>query len=208
MIIAIDCDDTLIDTVPTWKQFYLDLVDKNANIPDDVYPSQWPMCRNKEDWEHLVKILRNSKYLTMIPPLPGAIDGVRALKKAGHSLFVLTGIGDDPNVQKRRQKYLSEMFGDDTFSDVICINAFESKADVMKKMSADILIDDGAIYINDAIKNGAHGIWLSRPYNAHLMNSAAGKCCFESNLDKDVMGRARIAENWPHVVEIVNSLNN
>ncbi|MDR3126048.1 MAG: hypothetical protein LBT92_00245 [Rickettsiales bacterium] len=218
MKIALDCDEVILDTIRAGKAFYLAEIDPSADIPDDLYSSAWPVwgddaAEAREKWRGFRDTFTHSEYFKTIPPLPGAAEGVRRIKNMGHSIFVLSAAGGDPEIQRSRAEALVRLCGEDAFDDIICIDYFQSKADKLAEMGADVLIDDGLSNISHAIESGMRGILVRVAQNAKLIDDMlAGKSVdiafwhFDDEHSKLVREKAAIADGWPEITVAVENM--
>ncbi len=208
MKIFLDCDEVILDSAKTMRDFY-HTIEPDFDIPADIYPSVWPQLKNdKERFLNAMEQFTHSEWFTKSQPLPGAVDGIRRLKSMGHKIYVLTAVGDDKNIQKRRQSQLISLVGNGVFEDIICIDVFVTKKEKMLEIGADILVDDGASNIFGALEIGVVGIWLRCPENKQMMNDVLSDNYnnpehfweFDARMLRD---RAIVAYDWNDVVDII-----
>lgn len=214
MRIVLDCDEVILKSTVASKQAYLDLIDPSADIPDDTYPSNWPVWNgdpkeNKEKWEKVVKEFRESKWLTLAPPVSGAVESIRKLKTNGHELYVLTAVGGGDDIVERRRKHIETLVGTDVLADTIHVEPLESKKDKLIEIGAEVLVDDGGNHITSALEIGMTGIWFRCPENAarldKIMNgddNYNGGWKLDTKLLRD---KAIVANGWADVLKIIES---
>ncbi|MDR1008789.1 MAG: hypothetical protein LBL52_00875 [Rickettsiales bacterium] len=212
MIIALDCDEVLLATGPVVKDFYLATIDPAAEIPDGVYSSYWPVWGErgseeaKLEWLRFLDDYTHSEYLTKSLPVEGAADGVRALAALGHKLHVLTAIGDDEDVKRRRVRHLRSLFGD-AFEDIVCIGPFEKKKDWLVRMDAGALIDDGTSNISGALELGLLGVLFRCAENSALIDEIMSTGRVEQSFWRRdgslVRDKAVIADGWRGAVRAI-----
>jgi FMN phosphatase YigB (HAD superfamily) len=149
----------------------------------------------------------------MAAAVPGAIEGIRKLKAMGHTLFVLSSIGDEPDVLERRRRHLESIFGRDVFDDVICVARFDDKGKWLAETGADVLIDDGPANTTRAIECGVRAIWFHCPENDHMVKavmSGGKKGGVRGHFwpfDAETLRRkAIVADGWPDAVKIIAEL--
>jgi 5'(3')-deoxyribonucleotidase len=217
MRIVFDCDEVILDTSTAIRQCYLADVDKNADIPVGCYSSTWNVWGEsgtlaaKQKWLDHMRYFTTSQYFRTISPIPGSIDVTNRLKRSGHDLYVLSAISSDPALGKARKQHVEEIFGSKTFSDVICIDPMDSKKEILKKLDAKILVDDGVTNISDAIELGIYGIWKRCPENTEIMNAVLlGRDVPMSywRADKErVRKKAIIAKDWHDIERIILNLH-
>ncbi|MDR1826387.1 MAG: hypothetical protein LBQ49_01700 [Rickettsiales bacterium] len=216
MKIILDCDEVIIENTMTAKAAYLALVDPSADIPDYTYPSRWPVFGSDPDgrkkFEDFFQIYRNSEYYVKAPPMPGAIEGIRALKSQGHDLHVITAVGgqDDSGAQDRRREYLESLVGKNVFTKITHVAMFESKKDLMAKIGAEVLVDDGSANITAALELGMRGIWFRFRANKYIIDRVmsgddGNRDSFWTYDAKLLREKAVVADGWEEVVRIINN---
>lgn len=216
MKILVDCDETLLDTTQVLKKFYLEKIDAKSDIPDGVYCSQWSVWnKNPENWKSFMEAFSHSEYYGNIPPVNGAIEAVNELIIAGSSLTVITSAGQDEHIQAKRRKNLADIFGENTFDDIIFLSlGWSNKKEVMKSLGYDILIDDSLYNARDALEAGVQSIIIEHPNNRHeISNMLQGKDVelnsFSNGITKenfsDLKESAIVAHNWAEVIASVKS---
>ena len=207
MRIILDCDDVCLDSTETHRKFY------HVSFPNDIMPangymSQMPAFKDNIDlWKSWLNYYTYSEYFTMSAPIPGAVRGVRRLKDAGHSLFILSCCSDNPEIRRRRADHLQRLFGN-IFDDVVCISPTASKRDKMIELSGDALVDDGMSNIQAAIDLSMLPVLFRNDnVNGELvdkMRNGVGEHNFTQSFwkydFKKVRDGAVVANNWDEVV--------
>lgn len=142
-IIAIDCDDVIVETAPAIVRFYNErfgaqLEFKNFYSSD---LSAWAADDKETAMRRVDEFLRTPEY-QQLAPLQEAIEVIRELK-AHHELHIVTGRSDF--LAQATEDMLQQYFPD-IFKSVEYTNFFgdkpRSKADVCTTLGADLLIDD------------------------------------------------------------------
>ncbi|MCL2339016.1 MAG: hypothetical protein FWC51_03645 [Proteobacteria bacterium] len=219
MNIAIDCDEVILDTTPAVREFYISL-HPDTFIPENEYSGNWTVfgpdaAAHAANWRAFIDDFANTENFARIPPLPGAVEYIRQLKRDGHRIFVLSSISNDAAVCDRRAAYLEKTIGPGVIDRVVCITLATSKKEELRRNNADILIDDTIRNIDDAIDMGIHAILFKCKENAKIIR--AMQCgetqkfphAFFQQFDSaKVCTNALIADGWPSVVEIVRSIKN
>lgn len=214
MKILVDCDETLLETTAMLKKFYLNTVDANAIINETQYCSKWPVWNGSDQWVEFIAEFSKSEYFKNIEPLEGAVEAIKRLKRAGHSLSIITSSGQDPLIQQNRKENLCKFFGPDTFDEYIfCSLGWGNKKEALKTSGADILIDDCIHNCRDAMYCGILPILFLHPTNRHqlelikngenFVTAAVSGIRKEDNFD-DLRDYAIIADNWSDVFNKVN----
>ena len=106
MRIALDCDETLLETIPTLGDYYRASVDANANIPPHIWSSRWLVWGDDRNrWKEWFNTWINSEWYTKMPPFPGALAAVAKLKSDEHRLFVVSaGLRQPAAAKAQNQK--------------------------------------------------------------------------------------------------------
>ncbi len=153
MNIYLDCDEVLLETAISHASF----LKENYNLIVDTgkYPSQWLFTNSDiSSYEISTQKYIQSLHFTKIKPTPYAIEGVKALKKLGHKLFVVTSISDNPLARHARIKNLHDVFGD-VFEDITCLPlGHANKGIYYQQMPKGIVVDDSFHNILLARKSG------------------------------------------------------
>src|SRR5689334_19284206 len=110
LVIAIDCDDVLVEAVPSILDWYHQTY--GIKIPlAKVYSkdlSVWGVEHDDEAIERVNDYLRSDTYM-QLPPVQEAIEVLRRLG-ARHELHVVTGRADF--LEEATRRWLLEHFGD------------------------------------------------------------------------------------------------
>ena len=99
MIILSDLDSIIADLLPTWLGLY------NAEYADDLVIGDlhaWATHRyvKTECDEKIYEYLRRPGLFRNLPPLPGAVEGVKALADRGHDVYIVTAAPDGSATEK------------------------------------------------------------------------------------------------------------
>lgn len=192
MRIALDCDETLVFTGQVLSDYYRDTVDKNANMPADIWSSQWPVWNgDKVRWKEWFNGWINSDWYTKMPPFPGALEAVAKLKSQGHQLFVVSaGLS---SATPRRRAYLEKIFGP-VFDEVIVVDSSDEKKQVLERLNVDAFVDDDIKNLASAVP--IPGIAIKQSANLHQIDTM-------NPLPENVC----LANGWEDVVKILGNLN-
>lgn len=137
-------------------------------------------------------------YFRDIPVVPGAKEGVAALKAKGFRLVIVTS--RQLVIKEATHKWLQLNFPEGTFDEVAFGNHWgkngtkTSKLDLCKDLGASILVDDTYNYIKEVSEAGLHGILFN------LDNS------YPWNKTDELPRGATRASDWNSVVEQVLKL--
>lgn len=152
MIIAIDCDDVLIDSTP----FLVDEYYKKYGIAIPLADSHrlkhnaWGCNTPEELFLRFVAIQTGPEHM-LLKPRTDAVEAVHGLSNR-HELHLVTARHNlaSPVTDRMLDKYFSGCF-----VSVHHVADHTTKAEICKKVSADVLIDDKLSHLADAIDNGA-----------------------------------------------------
>ena len=150
MKIIIDYDNTAADTQKAGHDFTREVYPDATydQMPLEMCATKWPIYGSAEVFWGLQPAFINSHYFMGIKPINGAPEGLGQLRDDGHKLIVLSKMGR--MAQSRRIDNSLEIFGP-VFDDIICIDPHESKAEWMRKLRAEAIIDDSPNDISAAL---------------------------------------------------------
>ncbi|KAL1952218.1 hypothetical protein VTO73DRAFT_1367 [Trametes versicolor] len=155
-VIAVDMDDVLSQTNLAVAQWHNDTYGTNMTLDDFHYYYYWrnPYWGTPNETVAKVEKIWESDYLDKAPPVPGAYDGIVALKNLGFRPVIVTA--RQPRELDRSLAWLARVFPG-LFDTVICTGQSQetladehelvtklSKADVCRKIGARFLVDDSA----------------------------------------------------------------
>ncbi|MDL2295852.1 hypothetical protein LJC18_03515 [Lachnospiraceae bacterium OttesenSCG-928-E19] len=164
-ISIVDCDETLLKTKNSLRQFYLETIDPRANIAPGTYSYNWPVwgTNNPAEMKAKNKVFCDqwcaSEYFTRIEPYERSLEAIKYLRSLG-PVYVLTSITTKPDQIKRRQDFLSEIY-ENNFTDIICLGLGASKQEALRKLGGHVFFDDSPQFVNEAINVGTAGIWVN-----------------------------------------------
>lgn len=108
---------------------------------------QWDKA-HPEDAFKFIKLFNASAQVGFLPTIPGAIEGVKALKNLGYDLHVVTSFGDCPYACRLREDNLRRHFGE-AFSVIHCLPLGSTKLDFLKANYG----QHGHFFIEDNVQN-------------------------------------------------------
>lgn len=150
LVIAVDCDDVLVQTTPFFVNAY------NARYDTDVQLSQ-AHVESHEIWnadrqlleQRLAELMDTDDY-RLLSPTKEAVDVLKELAK-DHELHVVTARREHER-EFTQQMLDRELAG--VFTSMEFVGFTGSKGEVCKRIGAEVLIDDNARHLHDAVKNG------------------------------------------------------
>lgn len=166
--IIVDCDDTLVDYLKGFREFY----NKNYEGNLDGYPSYYD-CSDwiKKDGAELFKIFKefneSSDEFSKLEPIDN-VDALREIYKCGIKIIVLTKCGTDKFTVDARRVNLLMAYGD-IFEDIIHLDYTVSKKETLVALQEkyDILffIDDSYQNALDGLSVGVKTLVFERTHN-------------------------------------------
>ncbi|EJU00864.1 hypothetical protein DACRYDRAFT_22733 [Dacryopinax primogenitus] len=155
-ILAIDLDDTVSATNTTLIQWHNDIHGTALTLDDLYYYHYWktPGWGNPEEAMKKARTFFGSRHFLERKPVPGAVEALRRLKKAGYKLVIVTSRGDDLKAETEAwiAKYCPDVFEDIHYTGEFLrmktdengnvVRVFKSKAEVLMEIGAVVLIDD------------------------------------------------------------------
>ncbi len=175
LVIAIDCDDVLTDTLPKVVDDYNRLYSTNVGlehmyVDHNSIPEVFGTKTGQEAIQRFHAIYRQEGYYEALLPVEGAVEAISRLAKK-HELHVVTG---RQSFLKSATKYTLDKYFPDAFTSVEHTNYYKddtektathrSKAEVCKAIHADILIDDHIVHGEDVLNAGVESVILFGDY--------------------------------------------
>lgn len=151
LVIAIDCDDVLIETtcflVESYnKKFGTDVTLEHAHKPNNI---EWGTDDDELMLGRLSKLQQTDEY-ARIEPIVEVVATVGRLAKE-HELHLITA--RDGSVEAVTMAMLNKYLAG-CFTTIEHVGKTRSKGEVCHRIGADVLIDDNIHYLMSAIENG------------------------------------------------------
>ncbi len=175
LVIAVDCDDVLTDTLPQvvkdFNETYGTQVElKHMYVDHSQVAEVFGASTGQEAIQRFHAIYRRPGYYEALQPIEGAVDAIKELAQY-HELHVVTGRQSflETATQYTLDKYFPGMFKsvehtnyykDDNDTKAI----HRSKAEVCLQIGADILIDDHVVHGEDVLEAGVKEVILFGDY--------------------------------------------
>lgn len=190
--IILDCDDVLLDFMPG--------VIARANALG-IYPCpKGPGSFDLSGWlgmekSEMSRFLRDyiddeDSSFGDLPPIPGAVEGVQALKDAGFQISVMSSFSDQKGPHARRMGNLDAHFGSGTFVDLYGLALGSSKYDALVRMTPSIFVDDLFKNAEEGLRAGHAPLWMKAHHNVHEFDST------------EVPAGMRRAWDWDEILQI------
>lgn len=172
MHIAVDIDGVLADLIPALLQYHNDQYGSNF-IPEQVTDYRLTTMWGGTLEEEITKVYAFylSDRFPHIQPVPGAVDGIRRLKK-DHQLSVITSRPEHiiDLTEQWLTRYFPEAFGDVHHTSQYSIHGgSQKKHDICRELNIDFLVEDNLEYALEAAKQGVSVIVLDYPWNQGVL---------------------------------------
>jgi 5'(3')-deoxyribonucleotidase len=204
LVIAIDCDDVLTDTLPKVVHDYNERYGTNVELQHmyrefDEVLAPFGVQNVQEAIQRLHSIYRQKGYYEALQPVAGAVEAIKKLANK-HELHVVTG---RQSFLEAATKHTLDTYFPGAFTSVEHTNYYKddtethavtrSKAEVCLEIGTDILIDDHVVHCEDVLNAGVKEVILfgDYPWNKR---------------DKLVPG-VRRCNNWSDVLTEVERIN-
>lgn len=204
LVIAIDCDDVLTDTLPQvvkdFNQMYGTKVGlEHMYVDHNTIPAVFGVKTGQEAIQRFHAIYKQKGYYEALKPIEGAVEAIKTLAQE-HELHVVTG---RQSFLEAATIYTLDSYFPDMFTSVEHTNYYKddnetsgihrSKAEVCLEISADVLIDDHVVHGEDVLKAGVKQVILfgSYPWNQR---------------DEHVLGMVHCL-NWPSTLKRIEEIS-
>lgn len=168
--IAIDVDQVLVEWLRAFAEWMVEIGNTMTCRHEDVeWAHFWDafVGEDKESIYRWVRAFNMTERFSRLPFIPGALEGVNALRRELSSnirLVAVTSAGSDPATFELRSKNL-EPFGLDEIH-VVPLRA--EKTAVLKAVNALVLVDDLPKYCAQADAAGIVSILFDAPHNRQI----------------------------------------
>lgn len=151
LVIAIDCDDVLIESTVFLVDAYNEKFGTMVTLEDahSAGSGQWGTNDKGLILERLSAFQHTAEY-AKITPIKEAVDAVRLLAKQ-HELHLVTA--RDKTVEKVTMTMLDEYL-EGCFTTIEHVGKDRPKGEVCEEIGADVLIDDNLKHLVDALEHG------------------------------------------------------
>ena len=169
MLIAVDCDDVLADSMGVFIDYYNKYYNKSLTKNHFFTNLWWEVMEDEKDIVigRYLKFIE-SKYFDNIKPVLGAAEVLKKLKQK-HELIVVTG---RPNsILEKTERWIENHFTE-IFNGIYNTNLhFASdkgltKGDICKEKKVDLLIDDYVEFGHECVANNIDVLLMDQPWNS------------------------------------------
>jgi hypothetical protein len=192
-LVLLDCDDVLLDYIPGIEAF----ARENGLSPAPGGPgcfdlSSWLGISATEARRLVARFNEGADSgFDRLPPIPGAVEGVRALREAGMRIRVVSSFSDSPVAIRSRMDNLDRWFGPDAFEGIDALPLGGRKADALKRHPPSPFVDDLLENVRDAARIGHRGIWMQAHHNAAAFP------------DMELPDGIAASRDWPHLLDLL-----
>lgn len=163
--VLLDCDGVLLDYTSGIRRFARRLhgLDLDPDGPCNFDMRAWTGL-SRDGVRDLVNAFNSGEGtgFDALPPMPGAVEGVRRLLEAGYRLHVLSSADAGGASVRSRLNNLGAAFGD-VFEEVILIGLGASKRDLLARF-------DPCDWVDDHVPNAIAG--LEAGHRAHVIRQS------------------------------------
>lgn len=96
--ILVDMDQILVNLNDTWLKVHNEENDESVTIEDIT---TWEMENHVNTGKGIYKIIERPGFFDDLPPLPGAVEGFKALRNSGHEVVVCTSPASDDSARAK-----------------------------------------------------------------------------------------------------------
>jgi 5'(3')-deoxyribonucleotidase len=164
MIVAVDVDDVVADTMPAWLRLY------NFDYNDHLKPTQIKEFGKMERYvkpecgKAIYRYLERGRFLyDGVQVMPGAVKAVDDMLNAGHRIVFATNV----QAQRMYDAKLAWLDMHGFWPDVLCGDLGQDYVAIKDKslLAADVWIDDRAETVRAVRLMGKRAILFDRPWN-------------------------------------------
>eukprot|EP00746_Dinoflagellata_sp_MGD_P069093 gnl/MRDRNA2_/MRDRNA2_28337_c0_seq1.p1 gnl/MRDRNA2_/MRDRNA2_28337_c0~~gnl/MRDRNA2_/MRDRNA2_28337_c0_seq1.p1 ORF type:complete len:278 (-),score=48.85 gnl/MRDRNA2_/MRDRNA2_28337_c0_seq1:384-1217(-) len=145
VVVAVDVDDTLVHLVDTFREWF------DALNGRPMFSDRLTYHKEIQNPHSLARrnFMEHSQF-EKLPPVPGAVDGLKALRKAGCRLEAMTS---RPESMRSVTEAMLDMWFPNMFAEVHMVGEI-LKGIVCKRNGVHVLVDDSILQLQDAIRFG------------------------------------------------------
>lgn len=164
-LVLLDCDGVLLNYTAGLRPFAKNMfgLDLDPEGPCSFDMRVWTGL-SRDDVRDLVNAFNSGEGtgFDALPPMPGAVEGVRSLLDAGYRLRLLSSADAGGASIRSRRDNLARVFGD-VFEEVELIGLGESKRDILARY-------DPADWVDDHLPNAVAG--LETGHRTHVIRQS------------------------------------
>jgi beta-phosphoglucomutase-like phosphatase (HAD superfamily) len=135
--------------------------------------------------EILVREFTLSPEFRCLPPVYGAMQGIKELRAAGWKITGVTACHDTPSTRMMRRENLEYVFGRNTISNVIFVGLHGSKKEIFSDYNDAVVVEDSHRHALAALETGHRVVFFPHYY------------------DGEIDSRLRVVNNWKEITEVL-----
>lgn len=166
MIIAVDLDDVLADTLDNFIKFHNASYKTKLKFNDfKFYALHEIIGLSEEEEAKRLELFDKSKFFDKLKPLKGAQKAISELSKK-NKIVVVTARTE--NVKEKTKKWLANYFPeieDVTFISQGYMGFVKTKAEVCKSLGAAVIIEDKKSFVLECADAGIKVLMFDYPWN-------------------------------------------
>jgi FMN phosphatase YigB (HAD superfamily) len=184
--ILTDCDGVLLD----WESsFHRWMKIRGYNqVHHGYYEIERMYDMTRDRGKQLIVEFNNSSWMGFLPAFRDAKSGVAALQEHGYQFVCITSLSLDPYTKDVRWINLKNVFGNEAFQDLICLDTGGDKDQALAPYK-----DSGLWWIEDKASNASLGADMG--LKSILVNHAHNQYHQDSRLHR--------VDNWKEIVKLV-----
>lgn len=186
-IILTDCDGVLLDWESSFHKWMRTCGHDQVNHGYYEIEQMYDMTR--ERGKQYIKEFNNSSWMGFLPAFRDARSGVAALQDMGYKFVCITSLSLDPYTKELRWLNLRNIFGNDAFEDLVCLDTGGDKDQALNEYR-----DSGLWWIEDKASNASLGADFG--LKSILINHAHNQYHEDARLHR--------VDTWKDLVDLVS----
>ncbi len=164
--VILDVDDVLLHWMGAFKSHIA--IQTNikpiAEYPDKMSIEEW-LNVDLQECEDLITSFNNSRHFGSLKAYDGALEFVNWAIQEKLNVVALTSCSNAPLVVASRKENLTTVFGDNVFSEIVCLPLGASKRAVLSEFNNYILFDDNVSHVKAALNSGRKAYLVEQLWN-------------------------------------------
>ena len=150
-VILTDCDGVVLD----WELAFQDWMTAHGMtaVKPGVYDISELYGITKAEGKAFVKQFNDSAWVGFLPAMRDARSGVAKLVEHGYTFIAITSLSLDKKAQMLRVSNLKNLFGQNVFNEVVCLDTGADKDEELVKYDG-----TGLYWIEDKVENAECGL--------------------------------------------------
>lgn len=193
-LVLLDCDDVLLDYLPGIMAFARKKgLDPNPDGPGQYDITQW-LGITPDASRTLIREFNEGVETGFgdLPAIPGAIEGVATLRRAGYRLRIISSFSDKPASIRVREDNLARVFGEGAFEGMDVLALGSRKKEALARHPRSHFVDDLVKHAIDAAELGHTSFLMRAHHNA-------------ADFAHEAMPSVSRVQDWPHLVTLLDA---